>query len=409
MRRSLLALSFVLALLAAPFAGGSGGDPTVAEYVDGHVLVGFKPGTTAAQRKAALRAAGVTTSEGAGFGIDVGNVQSGTVPEKVAALRARREVAFAEPDYVLHADVTPNDQYYGQLWGLAKIGAPAAWNTTTGSSSIVVGVVDTGIDWTHPDLAANVWSNPGGIGGCAAGTHGYNAIKGNCKPRDDNDHGTHVSGTIGAVGNNGTGVAGVNWSVKLMGLKFLNAKGSGSTSNAVKAIDWAVAAKQAGVNVRVLSNSWGGGGYSQALLDAIDAAGANDILFVVAAGNASANDDTTPSYPCAYNAPNVVCVAATDSTDALASFSNYGPATVDLGAPGVGVLSTVPGGYASYSGTSMATPHVSGAAALILSHCSETVAQLKAKLLSSVDADPSLAGLTVTGGRLDLQKAVTGC
>src|SRR5439155_23734652 len=177
-----------------------------------------------------------------------------------------------------------------------------AWaSSNTWSSGVVVGVVDTGVDYNHPDLAANVWTNPGSINGCPAGTHGYNVLNATCDPMDDNHHGTHVSGTIGAVGNNGIGVIGVSPTVRIIGLKFLNSSGSGSTSGAVTAIDWAVKAKQAGVNVRVLSNSWGGGAFSQALLDEINKAGANDILFVAAAGNYGANNDTTPIYPCSYH------------------------------------------------------------------------------------------------------------
>jgi serine protease len=337
----------------------------------------------------------------------------------IRRLSARPDVLYAEPDYELHAIATPDDPYYPQLWGMPKISAPSAWDSTTGSRSNVVAVVDTGIDYTHPDLGENVWSAPNSftvtIGRtnitCPAGSHGFNAIRMTCDPMDDNNHGTHVTGTIGALGNNGAGVAGVNWTAAVMGSKFLGASGSGSTSDAVNAIEFAIQAKIAGVaNVRVLSNSWGGGGYSTTLRDEIARANANDILFVAAAGNEGSDNDVTPSYPAGYDVPNVIAVAATDSKDALASFSNYGAATVDLAAPGVGIVSTVRNSkYASYSGTSMATPHVSGAAALVLSKCTLDTAGLKADILNNVDKVSGLTGKVATGGRLNVAGALAAC
>jgi subtilisin family serine protease len=304
----------------------------------------------------------------------------------------------------------------------ADISAVQAWDVSTGSNSIVVGVIDTGVDYNHPDLSANIWSAPASfsvtVGGrtitCAAGTHGYNAVTNTCTPLDDNNHGTHVSGTIGARGNNSSGVVGVNWTTSIMGLKFLNSSGSGNTADAIECIQFAVQAKQrfgASANVRILSNSWGGGGFSQALLDAINSANSNNMLFVAAAGNANSNNDSVANYPSNYNAANVLAVAATDNRDARSSFSNFGATTVDLGAPGTGIVSTIRnGGFASFSGTSMATPHVSGAAALVLSRCSSlTTAQLKANLMNNVDPVSSLAGRTVTGGRLNVDRAIRAC
>ncbi len=227
---------------------------------------------------------------------------------------------------------------------------------------------------------------------------------------DDHRHGTHVAGTIGAVGNNGIGVIGVNGTTQIMGLKFLGSGGSGAISDAVEAIDWAVRAKQAGVNLRVLSNSWGGGGFSQALRDAINKAGMNDILFVAAAGNAAGNNDTTPFYPCSYHAANEICVAATDKTDSLAGFSNYGQSSVDLAAPGSSILSTMLGGTYDYmSGTSMATPHVSGAAALALSGGYQSVWTLRTTIRAAVDPVASLIGRVATEGRLNVCKAIPAC
>jgi DNA-binding beta-propeller fold protein YncE len=221
------------------------------------------------------------------------------------------------------------------------------------------------------------------------------------------------------VGNNGVGVVGVNWIASIMGAKFADATGSGTTANAINAIEFTIQAKAAfaatsGANVRVLSNSWGGGGFSQALLDEINRANSNDMLFVAAAGNDGTDNDVAPVYPASYDVPNVMAVAATDNNDMLAVFpvgaSNYGATSVHLGAPGLNILSTlIAGGYSYDSGTSMATPHVSGAAALVLSKCALTTANLKTNLLNNVDPIPSLSGLTVTGGRLNVNKAIRAC
>jgi subtilisin family serine protease len=272
----------------------------------------------------------------------------------IRQLAARPDVLYAEPNYLLYTTLQPNDPLFPNLWNLLNVGqtvggtpgtpgadihATDAWDTAIGARTVLVGVVDTGVDYSHPDLAANVWSAPAQftitVGGlsitCPAGTHGFNAITKKCDPFDDHFHGTHVPGTIGAVGNNGLGVVGVNSLANIIGLKFLDASGAGTAANAINAIEFGIQAKAtlgAVANIRVLSNSWGGGGFSQALLDEITRANQNDMLFVAAAGNSSSNNDLTPSYPATYAVPNVVAVAATDNQDGLASFSNYGPATV---------------------------------------------------------------------------------
>jgi thermitase len=266
-----------------------------------------------------------------------------------------------EPNYIYRAIREPNDALYSQLWGMKRMGMPKVWDKIT-KSPLKVFVVDTGIDYTHEDLQSE---------------KGFNAITGQLDGKDDQGHGTHCAGTIGAVGNNTNGVAGAAWSITTVPSKFLSADGSGTLSDAIKAIDWAVSQK-----AKILSNSWGGGGYSAALEQAIGAACESGALFIAAAGNESASK---PSYPAAYKLPCVLSVAAVGQDDKLASFSNYG--AVDIAAPGVGILSTVPGNkYAAYSGTSMATPHVAGAAAILwAANPTVKAADIKKLLLLSTD------------------------
>lgn len=400
-------------------------------FRDGVVLMAFKPNTTQEQQTQILAKAGAAQGKLIGQGVHVLRVPSGRVIEVIQLLLSSPEVRYAEPDFRHSLNGAPNDPGFPQQWAFrntgqnvngvsgtsgADEGALRAWTVTTGSSSVVVAVTDTGIDYNHPDLAANVWSNPGGINGCAGGTHGYNVLKSSCDPMDDdtvyNGHGTHVAGIIGAVTNNGVGVAGVNWQTSLMGVKWVDAKGNGFTSDLISALDWVIQAKQAGVNVRVVNDSqtWPGTAASQALSDEIDALGSNDILFVTAAGNTAQNNDTTPRYPCVYDRPNQICAAASDQNDQLWSSSNYGAQTVDLAAPGVNILSTLRNGsYGLISGCSMSAAQVSGAAALVLATGYQSVTSLKAALLSAVDLLPEFTSTTRSGGRLDICKAISGC
>ena len=338
-------------------------------------------------------------------------------------------VRYVEPDFVITTSATPNDPSYSRLWGLnnsgqtggvadADMDVAEAWDVTSGSRSVVVGVIDTGIDYNHPDLASNIWRNPGEIAGDGIDNdrngyvddvRGWDFANNDADPFDDEGHGTHVAGTIGAVGNNGVGIVGVSWNVSLMALKFLGADGSGSTSGAVAAINYATRMRQSfGVNVVATNNSWGGGGFSSALRDAIAAGGSAGVLCVAAAGNESANNDATPSYPANYAGDAVFSVAATDSSNRLATFSNYGVTTVDVAAPGVGIYSTVPGnGYASYSGTSMATPHVTGTVALLAAaNPQATAAQIRTAILSTAVPLPALAGKVATGGLVNAAAAL---
>ena len=397
-----------------------------AAYQDGNVLIGFRHAWVDERRAIEVRA-GASEVQKLGAGGYLLHVPPGHVLRAVAALRAEPGVRYAEPDYLMQLAATPDDPSFGQQWGLqntgqvvngirgtpgADINATAAWNVATDSRSVVVAELDSGVDYHHPDLAANVWTNPGGVGGCPAGTRGYNVVVNTCEPLDDFGHGTQVAGVLGAVGNNGVGVAGAAWRATILPVKWTDSGGHGSTSRLIRALDWALKAKAAGVNVRVVNDSavFAGTSFSQALSDELDKLGANNILFVTAAGNNKNDNDITPKYPCSYGKANEVCVAATEQHDRLASFSNWGANTVDLGAPGKNILTTMPGGVYGYAkGTSFAAPLVAGAAALALSVQDTSTSALKARILNGVDPLPSLAGKVRTGGRLDLCKTVPGC
>ena len=383
--------------------------------------------TSVAETASLLVGSGVEFEALRGLGL-VGQVlvrSYGAPAESVEhVLASNPSVDHFEIDAIQQLKAVPNDPSFGRLWGLENVGqtggradadidAAAAWNLSTGSRGVVVGIIDTGVDYNHPDLRANMWRNPGEVAGNGVDddrngfvddVYGYDFANNDANPMDDNSHGTHVAGTIGATGNNGTGVTGVNWNTSIMALKFLRGNGSGYTSDAVRALNYATMMRtRYGVNVRVTNNSWGGAGYSTALADAVAASASAGILFVAAAGNDGRNNDATANYPSSYTAANLLAVAATDANDNLASFSNFGAATVDLAAPGVSIYSIVPGSrYAAYSGTSMATPHVSGVAALAWAIApNATVAEVRSAILQGADRLASLQGKMVTGGRLN--------
>jgi len=424
-RHALLSAIAVLALPSAALAAPGGADDPE-RAVPGEILVGFEAGSTAADRDRVAGKAGAQGRErltrqdarAEQLRLKAGRRNSAAID----AIAADPAVAYAEPNWKLTAVETSNDPYFvnGSLWGMgADFGSRAseAWSGgRIGTPGVYVGVIDEGIQYSHPDLAGNV-GNPletrNGVdddrNGYVDDVNGWDFANNDSQVYDGgtqgklDDHGTHVSGTIDGKGGNGIGVAGVNWQAKLISGKFLGRNG-GTTANAVRAVDYFTKLKSEGVNIVATNNSWGGGGYSQALYDAISRANAANILFVAAAGNSGTNNDTTASYPSNYALDNVIAVAAIDRTGALASFSQYGATTVDLGAPGVGIWSTTAyNTYSSYSGTSMATPHVTGAAALYAStHPGAAASVVKEAILGSVTATPSLTGKTVTGGRLDV-------
>jgi len=330
-----------------------------------------------------------------------------------AALKlAHPNIIDCEPNYIFRAALSSNDPGRFYLWGMERIKTGNGWDTTTGSKNVVVAIVDSGIDYTHEDLADNMWINTGEIpnngidddnDGYIDDVYGVNAISGSGNPFDDNGHGTHCAGTIGAVGNNGLGVVGVNWQVSLMAAKFLDSEGEGSNADAIAAITYAV-----DHGATVINASWGAGDNSRSLYDAILYAKEHGVLFVAAAGNDGRNNDIRSFYPASYGISNIVAVAASDENDSLASFSNYGSSSVQIAAPGQNILSTVPGGYAEMSGTSMATPQVAGLAALIRSVFPNiTVSELRSRILNG-DSLASLKGKLSTGKRIDVVKALSG-
>lgn len=474
MRKGFRSVVFVGLLVSALFVAfqlsadsGKASRSRGPEYRAGEAVVKLKPstlGTFGSQTRSLVSALARTYSVSARpFQTDksllvleaksLGTTSAVPMSQLLADIRANAAVQYAEPNYIYKVlgvpedsnpvpsdpgelppiaieGVIPNDPGFTLTWGLlnvgqkdskgqtgtpgSDIGATKAWTAGTGSRSFVVAVIDTGVDYNHEDLKENIFVNTAEVAGNGVDddangfvddVHGWNFEGKNNDPMDDNRHGTHCSGTIGALGNNNVGVAGVNWAVRILPVKFLSAGGSGSLADAVEGIKYATLMK-----VNVMSNSWGGGGFSQTMFDAIKEARDKGILFVAAAGNDGNNNDQSPSYPASYQSENVISVAATDNRDRLASWSNFGKASVHLGAPGVNVYSTVPmdkGGYATFSGTSMACPHVAGAAALLWSlNPGLGYGQIKDRLLQTVDPVQGLRRKTASGGRLDVNNAI---
>jgi subtilisin family serine protease len=435
-----IVLGIACACLLSAASAGSTRAPSdsraAGKAVPGELIVGFEAGVSVrAQRRAMARAAVATKLEFKRIRAALVSVPVDRLAETLSQLRADPRVRYAERNYRVHAadhSSAPSDPAFHQQWALdnfgqtvngatgtadADIDAKEAWTATRGDANVVVGILDTGLDLGHPDLAGNTWVNPGeDCAGCRSDGvdndgngyvddwRGWDFVGNDNNPTDDNGHGTHVAGIIGAVGDNGVGLSGVNWDVQLMPLKFLDAAGSGTTADAIEALLYATAN-----GADVTNNSWADAPFSQAMLDAIQQADAADSLFVGAAGNDGLDRDIYTDYPAAYDAPNVVVTAATDSNDARAWFSGYGARTVDLGAPGVNIYSTWRlGNYRYASGTSMATPHVAGAAALAkAAFPGASDLGLKALLLRTTDANASLTGRTTTGGRLNADTAVT--
>jgi thermitase len=386
---------------------------------EGGLFVGFRAGTAAGTESALLGRLRPDSVESItedlvylrpGPGVDVAMVSSW--------LEHDPAVRYVEADAsVSTRAVTPNDPKFGQEWGMggSGINAPDAWSITTGDPGTVVAVIDSGIDWGSPDFLGRAWVNTAEANGQPGfdddgdgyvdDVYGWNFRDGNNDLSDQADHGTHIAGILAATGNDSYGVAGVNWQAKIMTLKFIGANGDGAISDAVRAIRYAV-----DHGAKVINASWGGNQYSQALHDAITYASSRNVVFVTAAGNESVNNDLVRSYPALDRLPNTLSVAAVDLLGNLAGFSNYGPSTVDIAAPGVGILSDLPRGrFETYSGTSMAVPFVAGVASLLVGlHPNWTAAQVVRQIVATARPSPGLSGRIASGGIVDAARALNG-
>ena len=428
-----LAVAFS-ALCGSAVAGGRP-DLVLSELQESHrlrvpseLLVQFRPGLAEAVHGDAFARVGGRFLERVSGDLQRISLPAGAdLSAAIRVLHAHPGVDFAEPNWIYRSDVVSDDTYYttNRLWGTYGDASPLfqnqygsqvaeAWDRGHADCGhTMVAVIDEGAQYKHPDLKHNFWENPAEIpdngidddgNGFIDDTRGWDFSRDDKSTYDgtQDDHGTHVAGTIGARGGNGKGVAGMCWRLRMIDVKFLATR-SGSTANAIKSIDYVTDLKiRHKLDLVAINASWGGGGYSQGLKKSIEAAGKAGIVFVAAAGNSGLNNDVTPHYPSSYDSPTLISVAAIGAGGLLAGFSNYGATTVDLGAPGVVINSTVPNGYAAYSGTSMATPHVAGAIALYASsHPGLSALELKEAILSTVTPTTSLAGKTLTGGRLN--------
>lgn len=438
LKTGLSALSVALLPL---FAAGQA-NAAKAELYDSSVIVVYKENVSKNNKMRARASVGARISDANRDEVDdrFSHILNGriaklelrgkSVKEAIEILSKNPSIKSAEPNYLYRKALVTNDPSYGDLWGLNNTGqaggtedvdidAPEAWDITTGDSDVVIGVIDTGVDYNHEDLADNAWVNPGEIAGNGIDddgngyiddVYGIDPVNGDTDPMDDDSHGTHVAGTIGAVGDNGIGVVGVNHEVSIAACKFLGADGTGSTAGAIECIDYFTDLKtNRGINIKATNNSWGGGGYSEALETAIEEAGQAGILFVAAAGNSGSNNDNVDNYPSNYQTStnSVFAVASINRNDGDSGYS-FGVETVDLAAPGTAILSTVPGdGYAAFSGTSMATPHVAGAAALVWSLNPElTPSEMKTLLMETGETSLWADGRTASGNRLNVLNAL---
>lgn len=420
-------------------------------YVEGEIIVKFK-NDQRSFAQALHRVIGSTVVKRFAIipEIEVVKLPEGiSVRDGIIKYMSDPSIEYAEPNYIRRITRVPNDTYFNQQWALLNTGqfngtpgsdikATDAWDINTGSSNVVIAVIDTGMDYNHPDLIANRWINEAEIPDNGIDDDGngkiddrygwdfttcakFNPVTGRCStpksqdkdPIDDNGHGTHVAGIIGASGNNGIGIAGVMWNVRIMPLKILNADGEGSIADEIAALDYAVTMRNRGIDIKAINASFGGGVYSASEFDAISRVNNAGIIFVTAAGNGGDDgkgddNDIVPSYPGNYNIPNIISVAATDQNDNLATFSNYGLNTVHVAAPGVHILSITPVGLSYYSGTSMATPHVTGLIGLLYSEYPNfSPSQIKSTVIRYVDILPSLSGKIKSGGRINAYKALS--